>query len=214
MIRSACLFITALTAFAQHGIAQSPTSQLKTTPSQVTTTEPGVYKLSDLFTRADRVALVKVISGNTEAYDVAIYKAQVIRGFKGLSAGENIYFGPYIGTELGSEYILFLRDTAKAMEPRAKTDGGFGTIKYMEVFDEGYSSMRTSYACIFEAGAGGQKCDYGARVCTDYIKLPKSLPAFPPDSDDPPFGCRWVRKAAFISILDNLGEEMKVETTR
>jgi hypothetical protein len=150
MIRSACLFIAALTAFSQPGIDQTPISQLTTTLSQVAITEPGVYKLSDLFTHADRVALVKVISGNTEAYDVAIHKAQVIQGFKELSAGENIYFGPYIGTELGSEYILFLRDTAKAIEPRAKTDGGYGTIRYMEVFDEGYSSMRTSYVCVFE----------------------------------------------------------------
>jgi len=47
-----------------------------------------------------------------------------------------------------------------------------------------------------------QKCDYGVRVCTEYIKLPQSMPAFPPEANDPPFGCRWVRKAVFISLLD------------
>jgi len=73
----------------------------------------------------------------------------------------------------------------------------------------GYAFFR-----IDEVASGGQGCDYGARVCTDYIKLPKSLPAFPPDSEDLPFGCRWVRKAAFISILDNLSEGKKVGTSR
>jgi hypothetical protein len=209
MTFSGRLLITALTASTQLGIAQMPPSQITITPSQTTITEPGVYQLSGLFAHADRVALVKVTSGNTEAYDVAIYKAQVVTGFKGLSAGETIYFGPYIGTELGSKYVLFLRDVAKPLEPKAKTDGGYGTVKYSEVFDEGYSSMRTSYECVFEGASKGQGCDYGVRVCTDYIKLPKSLPAFPPDSDDPPFGCRWVKRAAFISLLDHLGEQSK-----
>jgi hypothetical protein len=187
------LLIIALIAGSRLASAQSP--------SKVTTREPGVYQVADLFTHADKVALVKVISGETEVYDVAIYKAQVVVGFKGLSAGETVYFGPYIGTELGSEYILFLRDNPKAIEPKAKTSGGYGTVNYSEVFDEGYSSMLTSYECVFS----DQECDYGVRVCTDYIKLPKSLPAFPTKGDDSPFGCRWVRKAAFISVLDNLG---------
>jgi hypothetical protein len=187
------LLTIALIASSQLGTAQSP--------SRVTNREPGVYQVADLFTHSDKVALVKVISGDTEVYDVAIYKARVVEGFKGLSAGETVYFGPYTRTELGSEYILFLRNNPKAIEPKAKTSGGYGTVNYSEVFDEGYSSMLTSYECVFT----DQQCDYGVRVCTDYIKLPKSLPAFPTNGDDSPFGCRWVRKAAFISVLDNLG---------
>lgn len=203
MIYLTRLLIAVLAAFAQLAVAQ-------TLPTQVgmKISEPGVYKLADLFAHADRVALVKVTAGNTEAYDVAIYRAQVVKGFKGLPAGETIYFGPYIGTELGSEYILFLRNTAIAVGPKAKTDGGYGTIRYLEVFDEGYSSMRTSYECVFEGASGSQGCDYSVRVCTDYIKLPKSLPAFPHDLDLP-FGCKWVRKGPFISFLENLGEERK-----
>jgi hypothetical protein len=185
MTYSRSLLITALIAGAQLVTAQSP--------SKVTTTEPRIYHLADLFTHADKVALVRVTSGNTEAYDV----------------GEAIYFGPYIRTELGSEYILFLRDNPRAIDPKAKTDGGYGKVKYSEVFDEGYSSMLTSYECVFNGAPVNQGCDYGVRVCTDYIKLPESLPAFPTDGDEPPFGCRWVRKAALISFLDDLGGKNK-----
>ena len=63
----------------------------------------------------------------------------------------------------------------------------------------------SSYACVFDGKEIAQKCDYGVRVCTDYVKLPKSVPAFPPENNDPPFGCRWVRKTVFISLIDTLG---------
>ena len=201
-----CFLIIALIAGSKIGTTQTPQATIRT-PEGSQLSEPGLYQLADLFRHADRVALVKVISGTTEAYDIAIYKAQVVEGFKGLSAGEILYFGPYIATELGTEYILFLRDNPKAIEPRAKADGGYGTVHYSEVFDEGYSSMRTSYECVF--GGSSKECDYGVRVCTDYIKLPKSLPVSPYGGDDPPFGCRWVRKNSFISVLDELGEKKK-----
>ena len=61
-------------------------------------------------------------------------------------------------------------------------------------------------------GESSEECDYGVRVRTDYIKLPKSLRAFPNSGNDPPFGCRWVRKNLLTSVLDELGEkEIRVE---
>ncbi len=42
----------------------------------VTITEPGIYELADLFKSADTVALLRVASGDTETYDVAVYKAR------------------------------------------------------------------------------------------------------------------------------------------
>ncbi len=198
--------IIALIVGPKIGTTQSPQATIRT-PEGNQLSEPGLYQLTDLFSHADKVALVKVVSGTTETYDIAIYKAQVVEGFKGVVAGEIVYFGPYIATEIGTEYVLFLRDNPKAIEPRAKADGGYGTVHYSEVFNQGYSSMRTSYECVF--GGPSVECDYGVRVCTDYIKLPKSLPAFPNSGDDPPFGCRWVRRNSFISALDELGEKKK-----
>jgi hypothetical protein len=175
----------------------------------VTITEPGVYKISELFNSADVVAVVKIVSGDTENYDRAVYKGQVIQSFKGMPRGATIYFGPFVGEMLGWEYVLFLRNVKSPINPKTTGIASYGTVRYSEVFNEGYSSMETSYECVFDGKEIGHKCDYGVRVCTDYIKLPKSMPAFPPENNDPPFGCRWVRKAAFISLLDTLANPKK-----
>jgi len=175
----------------------------------VTITEPGVYKIIELFKTADVVALVKIVSGDTESYDHTVYKGEVIQSFKGIPRGTAVYFGPFVGEKLGWEYVLFLRNATKPITPKATATASYGTVRYSEVFNEGYSSMETSYACVFDGKEIAQKCDYGVRVCTDYIKLPESMPAFPPEDNDPPFGCRWVRKAVFISLLDTLANPKK-----
>jgi hypothetical protein len=185
-------------------------SALASAQSQVVTiTEPSVYKISDLFNGADVVALVRIVSGDTENYEHTVYKGEVIQSFKGIPRGATVYFGPFVGEKLGWEYVLFLRNVTKPITPKTTATASYGTIPYFEVFNEGYSSMETSYACVFDGKEIAQKCDDGVRVCTDYIKLPKSMPAFPPEVNDPPFGCRWVRKAVFISLLDTLATPKK-----
>jgi hypothetical protein len=195
------VFATFLAIFAQLAIAQAT--------KDVSIREPGVYDLTALFKRADRVALVKVTAGDSETYKTAVYKAEVVKSFKGGSGGQTLFFGPYLGNKLGSEYILFLHDASKTISPKTTSSSGFGTVRYAEVFDEGYSSMEISYECVFDGPEASQTCDYGVRVCTDYIKLPKSMPAFPSEGNDPPFGCRWVRKAVFMSFIEGLRVEDK-----
>lgn len=170
---------------------------------EVTVTEPGVYKIRDLFKAADIVAIVKVLSGDTENYEHAVYKGEVVQSFKGPSSGAIVYFGPFIGEKLGWEYFLFLRNAAKPFAPKTTASASYGTIQYSEIFDQGYSSMESSYECVFDGKEIAQHCDYGVRVCSDYIKLPQSISLFPKE-DDPPFGCRWARKTAFVSLLDTL----------
>ncbi|MGC2744812.1 MAG: hypothetical protein WA672_16675 [Candidatus Angelobacter sp.] len=172
----------------------------------IITTEPAVVKLTDLFRQADIVALVKTVSGDTENYDVAVYKAHVIKSFKGAAAGDFVYFGPYVGERLGWEYIVFLRTVNKPLEPKLASSKSYGTIPYAEIFNEGYGAMMSSYECVFDGADAAQKCGYGIRICTDYIVLPKSIPVFPAQGHNLPFGCRWVRRAVFISTLDQLGK--------
>jgi hypothetical protein len=175
----------------------------------VTPTEPGIIRLENLFHMADTVALVKVLSGDTQNYPKVIYKAEVVKSFKGATVGQTIYFGPYVGTRLGWEYVLFLRNVAMPLTPNSTSSVNYGTVHYSEVFNEGYSSMEASYECVFDGKDVAQKCGDGVRVCTDYIKLPKSLHTSPPLTADTPFGCRWVRKEAFLSALDTLHESGK-----
>ena len=54
---------------------------------EVTITEPGVYQLADLFKSADTVALVKIVSGDTETYSRAVYKAEVVKELQGRCNG-------------------------------------------------------------------------------------------------------------------------------
>jgi hypothetical protein len=199
MTQTIRLLITiALMICAVHGIAQSASTTLGTT----TITEPAVYSVSDLFRHADKVAIVEVLSGDVEAYEIPLYKGRVVRPFKGVSADDIVYFGPFLGTELGSEYILFLKDVSQSLQPR-RAGAGYGVVKYSKVFDEGYSSMLTSYECVFK-GTEAQNCDHAVRICTDYIKVPRSLETAPPEGTDTPFGCRWARRQGFISMLDEI----------
>jgi hypothetical protein len=192
------LLVTVVAIFAQLTAAQES--------KEVTIKEPGIYELEDLFKRADTVALVKIVAGDTEAYNVAIYKAEIIKSFKGGASGGTIFFGPYLGERLGWEHILFLRNVSKPITPKSTSRAGFGTVHYSEIFNEGYTSMEISYECVFDGTDIAQKCDYGVRICTDYIRLPKSIPSFPPSTKDTSFGCRWAKKASFISLLDALGQ--------
>jgi hypothetical protein len=173
---------------------------------EITIREPGIIELAKLFRMADTVALVKVVSGDTENYSTTLYKAEVVKSFKGEAIGTTVYFGPYVGVRLGWEYILFLRSVAEPLAPKTTSKVNYGTVHYSEVFHEGYSEMETSYECVFDGKAIAEQCDYAARVCTDYIVLPKSLRTFPPLKEETSFGCRWVRKEAFISAIEALRE--------
>ncbi len=183
-------------------------SAAQTTPNQqqkeIAISEPATFELGKLYKSADKVALVQIRSGDAENYKIAVYKGVVVTGYKAATKGETIYFGPYIGLKIGAEYILFLRNVAEPLVPISPASLTYGTVHYSEVFDEGYSSMETSYKCVFDGNTISENCDVGVRVCTDYIRLPKSTRTFPPATDDQPFGCRWVRKRAFVSLLETI----------
>jgi hypothetical protein len=195
------LLITA--AVISVGLASAQQSET------VTITEPAVMTLANLYKLADTVVVAKILSGDTENYKTAVYKAEVVRSFKGAAAGDTIYVGPYIGDRLGSEYVLFLRNMAQSITPKTTSSASYGSVRYAEAFNEGYSSMAKSYECVFDGRIPDQSCDYGVRVCTDYVVLPKEIRTFPPMGKKTPFGCRLVREKAFISLLETLADSGK-----
>ncbi len=174
----------------------------------VTIAEPAATNLTDLFQHADVVASVKIVSGDSENYGVAIYKARVIQSFKGPGPGEMIYFGPYVGMRLGWEYIVFLHAESEVIVPKASSSG-YGPIHYAKILNEGYGALMSSYECVFHGSNVAQQCGEALRVCTDYIHLPKSIATFPSRSEDTDFGCRWVRKTEFVPALAALRKHPK-----
>jgi hypothetical protein len=168
----------------------------------VTITEPGVYTLAQLYKAADTVAIVEIAAGDAESYSDPVYKGKVVTAFKGASEGQVIFFSPPGGV-LGSQHVVFLK---KQKEPLAPNKGAtaFGVIPYTVDFDQGFTEMRTAYECVFRPKKPGDLgCDYAVRVCTDFIKLPKSVPISTYEDNDTS-GCRYVRKPIFLSLLDEL----------
>jgi hypothetical protein len=191
----------------QAALGQSASISVTSGSETVIITEPAKIKLEQLYKIADVVAVVRIVAGDTESYNISISKAVVVKNFKGTTEGQTLYFGPFIGDRLGWEYIVFLRNAKEPAVPKDANNPAFGTVKYLEVFNQGYSSMESSYECIFDGTIPSQSCDDGVRICTDYIVLPKGVRAFPPEKNDPPFGCRWVRKTKFISLLNELADD-------
>ena len=171
------------------------------TAQGTTITEPGIYHVSDFYKVADIVAVVKVLAGDTEGYESAVYKAKIVTALKGGNKGDVIYFGPYIGTRLGWEYVVFLKRDQKKLTPISGAIGAFGVIPYSRIFNEGYSQMEISYECAFPGKAVEENCDYGVRVCTDYVRIPPKTSTSPPMREETPFGCRYVRERDFSAII-------------
>jgi hypothetical protein len=167
----------------------------------VSSTEPGRLALKDLYKAADTVAVVRIVSGDTENYQTALYKGLVITPYKGVTAGATVYLAPYVGLRLGWEYLLFLRSAKTPATPKEGKTAVYGIVPYGLIFNEGYSSMETSYECVFDGEEISEQCDYAIRVCTDYITLPKELPTFPPIATETPFGCRRVRRSQLEKVL-------------
>ena len=64
--------------------------------------------------------------------------------------------------------------------------------------------MEISYECVFPGTDGSQSCAYGARVCTDYIKLPESIEISPEVEGFTPFGCRWAKRDGLLAQLSGM----------
>jgi hypothetical protein len=61
-----------------------------------TISEPATVTVQELFKRADVVALVKIVAGDSENYQAVMYKATVLKAFKGVKESEQLNFGPFI----------------------------------------------------------------------------------------------------------------------
>ncbi|MGB6192861.1 MAG: hypothetical protein WBF42_10365 [Terracidiphilus sp.] len=170
---------------------------------ELTRRAPATYTLADLFNRADRVVLARVTAADTAAYDMALYKVQVIEAFKGASNGEMLFVGPFVKAEVGSSYFFFLRSVPAPMAPRSKASTGFGTVSYSRVFDDGDSVMLSANQCFFPGKDPAQHCAVAVHVCLDHIVLPGSLTTYPGNAGASS-NCPWVRQDAFMTALGDI----------
>lgn len=179
----------------------------------ITTTifEPASVSLAALFAQADLVAFVQVRSGDAERYDVAVYKAVVLKAYKGSKVDDLIYFTPFISYGLGSEYLVFLKKTNKHIIDIVAKDSKKKSLPYdsrqsfYRIMYEGYSVMAVSFECIFEKPTH-QRCDYAVKFNVMQVKLPPELNIFPQEEDDSAvLDIKYVKKKKIESILESLG---------
>jgi hypothetical protein len=202
-----CVWLLAVTAVLPAAAQTSITTQISSPDKKTVTTtntEPAKIKITDLFQTAAVVAVVEILAGDTESYDGGVCKAKVLQAFKGASEGRTLYLEPCSRMELGGEYVVFLLDNGKVAKPQYPQSAPFGTIHYLEIFNQGYSAMLSSYDCKFSGRDIAHQCDYSVRVCTDYIILPKHFPTAPRQTIDTDFGCRLTRKTEFLDLLKSL----------
>lgn len=181
-------------------------SSLTTTTSTASYTnrEPGRSSIESFYANADAVALVEVTSSDNENYTDPVYKAKVITAYKALKKDQIIFFGPFIGTGLGNQYVVFLKADAQPLSPNTDAKSGFGPVSYYRVMREGYGEMALSYECGFPGNEIKDRCDYAVRICTDYVTLPKSMLVSPSAKQETPFGCRFVRQKEFFSLMKRI----------
>ncbi|MGO9095269.1 MAG: hypothetical protein ACLQGV_08600 [Bryobacteraceae bacterium] len=169
--------------------------------------EPATVNISDLFKQADVVAVVRVLSGDSEHYPTVVYKARVLTAFKGARREERLYFGPFVGYGVGSEYLAFLRRSkAGAMPSDQSGESGlsYGPISTLySVMYEGYSIMPIEYVCVFDGNEPKEQCGSGVKVNVYQVRLPKTLKTYPPEPDDESVSDRkWVKAKALMSLME------------
>jgi hypothetical protein len=166
---------------------------------QLTQRDSPARSLSDIFDRASRVVLVKVISGDSTTYDIPLYKAQIIQAFKGASNQDTIYFTAFAGIQIGSDYFLFLQNAPAPVAPKSKTALGFGTVSYSQLADD---ALPSTNQCIFPGADPTQHCADAVQICTDHIQLPQSFSLHHINASTSQ--CPWVKQTDFITALSNL----------
>lgn len=156
-------------------------------------------RIDKLYAEADFVGYVQVISGDFKEYSGVVYKAKILKVLKGDPTETEIYFGPFSGYGIGSEYLLFARKTDKTLERHwAQTDRPMipshysATAQYFNIMFEGFGMMPIQYVVSLDG--------YGVEVAT-HIKLPPKLKnsVIRRESKD------WVSKDVVGKYLESLG---------
>lgn len=177
-----------------------PKPSSKEVVTTITISEPATVSLRELYVKADLVALVQIRSGDTEHYTSTLYRATVLEGFKGIKKEEVIYFSPYNGYGIGSEYLVFLRKAdgkvGDLIEKQSESTLPYDPVqKYYQVMYDGYSAMPVDYTCALP------ECGYGIKVAYEQVLLPKNLKMIAIECKDGASWKSWVRKEDIVRLL-------------
>jgi hypothetical protein len=169
----------------------------------ITIVEPGKIRIEEMFRHANLVAIVKIVSGDTEHYQMAVYKAVVVTAFKGAQAGQTVYFGPYIGLGLGREYLAFFLEPRSISAPlRGVVETSYGEVGVHRIMHEGYGILELDYTCVFKGE--NSSCDYGFRISPEKLSLPKRIRLYPDGTSGGGGPHAWVKRDRLLTLVEML----------
>ena len=209
MFRAFLFFFSFLVILVSVGLAQQPKT------ITVTISEPATVVLEKLFSQADLVAFIQIRSGDAENYNQALYKATVLKSYKGAKQNDIIYFTPFIGYAVGGEYLAFLKKTDKRIGDIISEDSKSKVLPYdaaqsfYRIMYEGYSIMPVSYECVFEKPSY-QNCQYAVKFNIEQVILPNKLKVFPEENEESKSSDKkFVKRSAIESILEKSSANQK-----
>jgi len=185
--------------------SQSPTKDAVT----ITITEPAQVSLAELVRQADVVALVSILAGDTERYHNVVYRASVLQAFKGTNKAAVIYFGPFVGYRIGSEYVVALKRADRPLSKLVKQSKGLArspfddAAMYLQIMYDGYSVMAVDYTCMLAP------CDYAVDVAYTQVRLPPGVNLTPNPGHNGTSAHGWVRKNDLLAALARLAVSAK-----
>ena len=166
--------------------------------------------LENLYKQADFVAFVSILSGDVEYYDGAIYKAEVLKAYKGTKEKEIVYFGENISYGIGNEYLAFFNKSGKNIGQVVAKDVQNSSAPYdakqvfFSIMYAGYSIMPVGFECLFDLKNKNNNCDYGIKLNAKQVAIPSNLKAFPEDTYSTTTYNRWVRRTSMETTLEDL----------
>jgi hypothetical protein len=162
-------------------------------------------KIADLFAEADVVATLRVLSGDEESYEAAVYKARVLTAFKGTETGAVLFFGPYISYGIGSEYLAFLSRSPTVPQKTGEQSPYPALHTFHEVMYAGFSILELDFACVFGSESADERCDHAVRLNPEQVVLPERFKLFPEAPADASTNYhKWVRRKDLLAHLARL----------
>jgi hypothetical protein len=179
-------------------------------------TEPAVLAIEELFRKADVVALVRILAGDMEGYQepiYAVYKAEVLTGYKGVKSGGTLSYGPFVGGSIGKEYVLFLSKVAPPVRIGAQSAqvASDASSPFYGVMLDGCGSLDAGYVCVFEE-RGGTPCADGLHLCW-HVTLPKTVKLYDKGSEGISPGQSWAHREEVLAVLEKLSKSSEGKPT-
>jgi hypothetical protein len=184
-------------------------------PSAALATTLPRLEVTELFAKADVVAIVQVVAGRTLGVGQescgAIYTGQIERRFKGAAGVDTIEFGHFEGYEIGRRYLVFLTRPGETFDPLASTNSV--SLEAEAKFRERCDSQHTAHRIMHSGECAipilwAEALEYkdALLVHDRHVAFPDSVPRTKANAGERHelWDSIWIEESAAIRYLESL----------